>query len=111
MKHLKIYEKFTISLPKKGQYVIMKLRDTDATYKEFVENNIGIISAVKTYVRLNPDITVEYENVPEYLFHATWNGKNKDGKTFYFTFINDIEYISDYKDELESILMSKKYNI
>lgn len=113
MEHLKLYETFISNyknpLPKVGQYVIMDATSSsNSTFKNFVENNIGEIVGLRKYFHLTPDIRVEYENIPESLILIT---DNRDGKSIFFNYIEDIKYISDDREELEAILASKKYNL
>jgi hypothetical protein len=87
MKFLKTFETLNESEPKIGSFVIAKPHRG----RPGVENEIGVI----THITGNIYYRIKY-------YSTGWD---------YFNMIRDIEYWSDDRNELKTILTAKKYNL
>ena len=115
----KLFEEINVGEPKVGDYVICeeipqstpKFQYADVI--EFLKNNIGKIKKIS----YNPDPNLEgverysyivaYNNIPLSLITYFLSGKNNARRMFK----DNIIYWSKDRDELETILLSKKYNV
>ena len=105
MKHVKTFETYNINNIEIGNYVIMKSKLGWDEYDTFIDNNIGIVYNISNLI--NYEVGVRYANVP-----------NKSDIKEYFSEYgyrlfqtSQIEYMSNNKEELETILQAKKYNL
>jgi hypothetical protein len=118
--NFKIYEKID-QKPKVGDYVLIKISEIDALNKfpwirdeiiktnNFINNNIGKIIYIEENI-----INVRYTNIPKkirkYFNYVNLEGsRNRIGwKSFNYRFINEF---GETKEELETKLQAKKYNL
>jgi len=110
MKILKFNESFNIGEPKLGDYAICIAANKN--YKEddlndFISENIGIIVVEKYNNDRKYPYVIKYENLPSNLIRYT---NSDDNDTIPFK-EDEIIYWSENKEELESIIESKKFNI
>jgi hypothetical protein len=98
-----------------GDFVIIKTPSIYDEFVNFINNNVGVIISIKPIysnhngVYLNNNIDVMYLNVPVILqgrFRKTIEGYVLYGISDY-----DIVNFSDKKEDLEDIIVSKKYNL
>jgi len=111
MKYIKTYENLKEDV-KIGDYVLCS-EYKDPGYKDildvndietFIENNIGKIIELD---RGSFDYIVKYTNIPKEL-KLEFSFLNNSARGMYK---EEIDYVSKNKKDLESILLSKKYNI
>jgi hypothetical protein len=110
MKYIKTYEdlKFEIQV---GDYVQIKTHSSILNVKEFINNNIGIVSNIN---HTNDDIVVGYYDIPkviEKFFNKTYY---KNNSIFPFTRSFDLNRVVEFgktKEELEMKILAKKYNL
>lgn len=103
MKYLKLFE--SLEEPKIGDYVIMRINAQNDKINSFVNNTIGRLENKQTSRYI-----VEYENVPKEI--EGWFGfKSRDNKCSR-TFSKDrLLFFDKNKEDLETKIMSNKYNI
>jgi hypothetical protein len=119
MKHIKNFEDIKESqLPEIGDYVICKDKSIalDEETKEFISNNIGIItntlimeikitSGRKQTSIPNTLYIVKYDNIPN--IAKKWFGSDDSRQMR----LNEIIKFSKDKEELEDYLITKKYGL
>ena len=112
MKYLKTYEN-NIDEPKIGDYVICKEKyfasgQPITTYKlcEFVSNNVGKFIRDRRVTQFK--YLIEYENVPKEL-KVSFNDDNM--KNCRRMERSEILYWSESKEDCETFLAAKKYNL
>ena len=96
MKYLKTFEDEKWN-DKEGSYVLLSINKEN--YDNFLNNNIGKIT--KVYYP-GSWFDVEFDDIPEEL-------ERMFGKRNFHT--NDIKHISKNREDLEAILLGRKYNI
>jgi len=97
MRYIKKFENMSND-PQIGDYIIVKSdMFMKGEYSIFLDNNIGIISDVQKNI-----VVVDFYNYPGY--------KNDEKSSRVFN-IKEILYYSPNKQDLEAILVSKKYNL
>jgi hypothetical protein len=118
MRYIKHFE-FLSRLPKVGDFVIVYYynvgHDDDLDgLKTFLDNNVGEIVEIgdNKYDKYDKYMDVSYKNVPEnirYFFYYDSDDEN----TEYMKIISkdNINKLSEDRKELETYLMSKKYNL
>lgn len=104
MKYLKQYEDYKdIKNPNVGDYVLMRSEANIPEISDYINNNIGKVTKTYQY-----SIEVTYDNPPIINLPP-------DAAKFPFTdrefSKNQIVDFSENKDELESKISSKKYNL
>ena len=95
--NFKIFENVSI-LPKIGDYVLIKLdKSADKNLKDFYNNHIGRIENLE-----GGGYTIIFDD------YLTYNSKkfSTSNKS-----INNFEYWSSNKEELEAIMSARKYNL
>ena len=111
MKYIKAFE-FLSRLPKIGDFVIVYYQYDDLDgLKIFLDNHVGEVTniGVSTYDKY---MDVSYKNVPKNIKHYFYYDSD-DENTDYLKIIgkDNINKLSEDREELESYLMSKKYNL
>jgi hypothetical protein len=96
LKHLRSFD----DKPHEGDYVLMHSESGLQFIKEYVESTIGRIKSISYDAK---SVIVTYENYPPEL-----KTNFKNGRQFDFSFI--LHY-SKKKEDLERILIQKKYNL
>ena len=96
----KLYEEINQNEPEEGDYVICSEYEKDI--KDFIENNVGQYVHYEVGARYPYDI--EY-NIPDNIIKIYFENNCRR-----FSF-DEIKYWSKDKDELESFLAAKKYNL
>lgn len=85
-----------------GKYVIVVLKnEKDEKLKNFIDNNIGVVEAHDSF---DNTLLIKFDNTISRKYIKS------NSCTMWFE-NNEIEYISANRDELETILQTKKYNI
>jgi len=92
--------------PKIGDYVICEEISSSIELKKFIDNNIGYIIDQLSFNRF----TVQYNNVPKNLF-IFFNEQMRSSSKCREMFLTEIQYWSKNKEELENILLTRKFNI
>ena len=90
--------------PKVGDYVICE--EGNLNFKDFIESNIGVIYKEDTF--RNNKYYVKYKNIPINVKKGFIRIDNANVRVMY---LDEILHFSSNKEELESILVSKKYNL
>jgi hypothetical protein len=109
MKHLKTYEKNNNN-PQIGDYVICSSISGGHKLNNFLSQNIGQyieennpsqskVSSLWAYI-------IKYENIPNSLISANFNGKN-----YRYVTRNEIIMWSPNKEDLETYIDQNKYNL
>jgi hypothetical protein len=114
MKYIKLYEELNAKIPQIHDYVLCveseyedeTINESEINLNNFISSNIGIIiDMVKTDVKFKYDYHIKYENVP-------------DDISMYFEYDNtrwsvksDIIHWSKDREDLETLLTAKKYNL
>lgn len=105
----KIFEKLN-ELPKIGDYVLLnteEYEDSAKIWREFISIQIGKIIKIKTEHGGISDIyEIKFENAPDNIQEYFLRSDNTISVR-----IERFKYWSSDKNELESILNSKKYNL
>ena len=101
MKHIKLFEDLQ-NIPEVGDYVIANSKYTDEDSQNFFLNNIGKVIRNREIDELKRFVEVEYNNVPKNIL--------VDNNNWLFL-LDEILYWSKDKNELETLLASKKYNL
>jgi len=118
MKYIKTYESINVTggchiddseedEPKIGDYVICKDSESDTTFNDFIDNNIGKIVNI---IRDDMPFDVEYENIPPIIkkhfgFNGNGNINNRPMRR------REILFHSPNKEEVEQYLTNTKYNL
>jgi len=107
MKHLKMFN-FN-NTPEVGDYVLCDIPAGDhnehSELKEFMKNNIGIISSK---VNNDFDFSIIYNHLPDSLSHYNEKNKKELGIKVYR---DEIKHYSIDISKLETILSTNKFNI
>jgi len=99
----KMFESINMGKPEVGDYVIYQDSTKVKEIQDFVNSEIGIITHKFKSV-VNRDYDVKYDNIPISISFC-FPKNNREMK------LDEIEYWSKDKTELEAILASKKYNL
>jgi len=109
MKHIKEFENLNNTKPEIGDYVLCK--ENDFSMSNFLDCNIGkILEFVKKDNGIDSMYIIEYSNVPRNLRYRFFP-PNNNYNYLRFSHIDNIEYWSKNKEDLEPILQAKKYNL
>ena len=120
MKHIIIYESYQnkTESPQPGDYVICKEHTNFHTLKKFIKNNIGQFieyrtreNTNRTYDHITPNYCyiIHYDNIPYNLSQHFEYANNLTNCRIMS--LNEITHWSPNKQDLELIILSKKFNI
>jgi len=111
MKYIKTYEtNKSKSLPEVGDYVIMKTVSSTPIIINFFDNTVGEIVSVEP-VGNEDNLMVKYTDIPDDV-NRILNTFNVDKKYHIRGFMTKrIIAISKNKEELEQIILNRKFNI
>ena len=98
-----------------GEYVILNINDhylfhhfTDIDNRKFLKYINSTIGEISIILRTNK-VIITYDNIPKHVRQFfKYDNSNKYNMTFN---VDDIKYHSSNKDDVESYLQAKKYNL
>ena len=115
MKHIKTYENISNYEIKIGDYVLAYIQGYSGMdskeFMHFINNNIGIIIEIENPDKKFDNVSIEYKNVPEDIRHPWFRYDEINDKIFKKVRYGRIVANSINKEDVEGILMTKKFNI
>lgn len=110
MKHIKTFEALNQTEPNVGDYVIVSDYDLlETELSSFLNNNIGQLIKKTTSCGLTKNDClnkIKYYDIPEEIRSKMYSNAGEIN-----VYSKDIKYWSANKEELETILQAKKFNI
>jgi len=105
----KIYEKLNVNEPEVGDYVIVQSNDFLVDINEFTKNRIGkLYNIFKPLYADDLSYTIIYDDIPKELDFYKFKIDDEEAISMNK---EDIRYWSKYKEDLEKILMTNKFNL